>query len=105
MKPSRSFVKLSLLACSIPGAIVALVATVGAWLQWGGLSFSNPIYYATLLVAAWCPVSKIVVWRFWQREIETCLMCLPTRSNKQPGAITVSAGGEVVPGRQVIEES
>lgn len=105
MNQPRSFVKLSLLACSIPGAIVALVATVGAWLQWGGLSFSNPIYYATLVVAAWCPVSKIVVWRFWRREIETCLMCLPTKSNKQPGAITVSAGDDVIPGRQVTKES
>lgn len=33
MKQSRPFVKLSLLACSIPGATVGLMATVGAWLQ------------------------------------------------------------------------
>ncbi|MGH2521218.1 MAG: hypothetical protein ACRDH2_01835 [Anaerolineales bacterium] len=72
--------KVSIIACAIPGAIVALVATIGAWLQWGGLSFSNPLYYATLAVTAWCPVSKIVVWRLWRREVEVCPTCIPVKA-------------------------
>ena len=96
--------KLSLIACSIPGAIIVLVATVGAWLQWGGLSFGNPLYYAILAVAAWCPVSKIVVWRFWRREVETCLMCVPAKTVGRHLSITVTAGGNLTPGQQIIEE-
>lgn len=75
--------KLSLVACSIPGAIVALVATLGALLHWGELSFSSPVYYATLAVAAWCPLSKIVAWRFWRREVESCLTCRPAKLIEQ----------------------
>ena len=104
MDRSQHALKLSLIACSIPGTIVALVATIGAWLQWGGLSFGNPLYYATLAVAAWCPVSKMVVWRFWRREVETCLMCVPTKSVGRRLSTTVTAGGNLTPGQQIIEE-
>jgi hypothetical protein len=53
LSPLPHTLKLSLIACSVPSAIIALIATLGAQLQWGGLNFSNPIYYATLAVAAW----------------------------------------------------
>lgn len=70
-----------ILACSLPGAVIALVATLGAWWQWGGLSFSNPLYYATLAVAAWCPVSKIVAWRLWRRKVDLlCPTCIPAKA-------------------------
>ena len=80
MKLPRAL-KVSLIACSIPGAIIALVSTFGAWWQWGGLSFSHPFYYATLAVAAWCPVSKIVVWRLWRRKVDLpCPTCIPAKA-------------------------
>jgi hypothetical protein len=73
--------KVSLIACSIPGALVALVATLGAWLGSGGLSFSNPVYYATLALAAWCPVSKIIAWRLWRRKVDMpCPTCIPAKA-------------------------
>ena len=78
--------KLSLLACSVPGALVALFATAGAWLQWGGLSFTNPVYYLTLAVAVWCPATKLIAWWVWQRQVENCLMCRPANAiNRQLG--------------------
>lgn len=89
MECSRPSLKLPFIACSIPGAIIVLVATIGAWLHWGDLSFSNPLYYATLAVAAWCPLSKLVVWRFWRRKVETCWACVPAkavRSRLSPSA-------------------
>lgn len=104
MDRSQPSLKLSLIACSIPGAIIALVATVGAGLQWGGLSFGNPIYYAILAVAAWCPVSKMVVWRFWRREVETCLMCVPAKSVGRHLSTIVTTGGGLTPDQQIIEE-
>ena len=106
MDRSRHALKLSLIACSIPGAIIALVATIGAWLQWGGLSFSDPLYYATLAVAAWCPVSKMVVWRFWRREVETCLVCVPAKSVGRHLSTTLNTRNGLTPGQQqIIEES
>ncbi len=69
--------KLSLLACSIPGAVVALAATAGAWLQWGGMSFTNPVYYLTLVIAAWCPATKLIAWWVWRRQVANCWMCRP----------------------------
>lgn len=104
MDRSQHSLKLSLIACSIPGAIIVLVATVGAWLQWGGLSFGNPIYYAILAVAAWCPVSKMVAWRFWRREVKTCLVCVPAKSMGHHLSTTVNAGGKLIPGQHIIEE-
>jgi len=80
MRRLPNTLKLSLFACSIPGALVALVATLGAVTGWGGLSFGNPTYYLTLAVAAWCPVSKLIVWRLWRRKVETCWMCKPANS-------------------------
>lgn len=78
-KPTRVFL-ISLAACALPGAVVAFAATLGAALGWGGMSFSSPTYYLILAVAAWCPVSKLVVWRFWRREVETCLVCIPGKA-------------------------
>jgi hypothetical protein len=40
--------KASLISCSIPAVIVALIATLAAGLGWGNLSFSSTTYYA------WC---------------------------------------------------
>lgn len=76
---NRTFM-ISLLACAVPGALVAVIATLGAFFSWGGLSFGNPTYYLTLAVAAWCPASKWVVWRLWQREVTVCPACGPVRA-------------------------
>lgn len=78
---TSTILRRSIIACSIPGAIIVLISTAGAWLQWGGLSFSTPVYYVTLAVAAWCPVSKIVVWRLWRRKVDIlCPTCLPAKA-------------------------
>jgi len=92
MNPMPHAFKVSLIACSIPSALIALVATAGVWLQWGALSFSNPVYYATLAVAAWCPVSKMVVWRLWRREVKTCVTCVPVNSIKRHVSLLMSVG-------------
>lgn len=71
-------VRTSLLTCSIPGVIIAVLATMGAAFGWSGLSFSSPTYYLILAIAAWCPVSKVLMWQFWQRQRSACLVCVPT---------------------------
>ena len=91
----RAF-KVSLIACSIPGALVVLVATLGAWIQWGGLSFSDPIYYATLAIAAWCPVSKIIAWRLWRRRVDLlCPICIPAKAIERRLSPRVSRAEEI----------
>lgn len=92
MRRSPDTLKSSLIACSLPGAIIALVATLGAAFAWGGLSFGNPTYYLTLAVAAWCPVSKLVIWRSWRREVETCLVCRPENSIRRRLSPATTAG-------------
>ena len=67
----------SLLACSIPSGLVASMATIGAWLGWGNLGFASPTYYLILLLAAWCPASKLI-FRFSARPSKRlCPWCSP----------------------------
>ena len=67
----------SLMACAIPGVLVAFFATIGAALGWGELSFNAPTYYLILAIAAWCPASKLLVLHFWRRDPAVCFVCVP----------------------------
>jgi len=104
MRRLPNTLKVSLVVCSIPGALIVLVATLGAATGWGGLSFSSPTYYLTLAVAAWCPASKLIAWRLWRRKVETCLMCKPANAIGRRLSPSTSAGGSPVPGEPIIEE-
>lgn len=69
--------RISLIACSIPAVLIAAVATMGAAFGWSGLSFSSPMYYLILTIAAWCPLSKVLLWQFRQRQMNACVVCVP----------------------------
>lgn len=74
-----STLKASLIACAVPGALVVLLATLGAVLGWGTLSFTNATFYLILLIATWCPLSKLIMWRVWRREQTLRVACVPIR--------------------------
>ncbi len=67
----------SLMACAIPGAVVAFFVTIGAALGWGELSFHAPTYYLILAIAGWCPASKLLMLRVWHRDPALCFVCVP----------------------------
>ena len=67
----------SLLACSIRSGLVAAVATMGAGLGWGNLGFGSPTYHLILLLAAWCPASKLIFRLRARPSKRLCPWCAP----------------------------